>query len=328
MNKTQRLIQLMMTVNERMAFTTKELAQEFGVSERTMHRDLQELSELGMPLYTEFGPHGGYRLLKKRMLPPILFTEQEAVAMFFAFQSLQYYGALPFAAESTSALGKFYHYLPTDTKKRIDALKNRVSFWTPTRTHSSPYLEQILEASIDGLPLHITYDSKDGVTERTVQPVGIYASNGYWYFPSYCFQKDLILLFRADRLLSLERAEPEHPSKNLKDYTILDWLSRGTDHNENSSERMKLRVKLTPAGVRAYERSSGRDEHVTIHADGSGELVTEMHQSNLLYFSKFFLGMGVDAVVEEPPEMVVWIRNQLQSMLNAYNASEAQDAHE
>ncbi|BFT71501.1 hypothetical protein PAENIP36_29430 [Paenibacillus sp. P36] len=125
MNKTQRLIQLMMAVNERMAFTTKELAQEFGVSERTMHRDLQELSELGMPLYTEFGPHGGYRLLKKRMLPPILFTEQEAVAMFFAFQSLQYYGALPFAAESTSALGKFYHYLPTI--RRSELMHSRIA---------------------------------------------------------------------------------------------------------------------------------------------------------------------------------------------------------
>ncbi|MBA2939921.1 YafY family transcriptional regulator [Paenibacillus sp. CGMCC 1.16610] len=322
MNKTQRLIQLMMAVNERMAFTTKELAQEFGVSERTMHRDLQELSELGMPLYTEFGPHGGYRLLKKRMLPPILFTEQEAVAMFFAFQTLQYYGALPFAAESTSALGKFYHYLPTDTKKRIDALKNRVSFWTPTRTQSSPYLEQLLEASIDGLPLHITYASKDGATERTIQPIGIYSSNGYWYFPSYCFQKDRILLFRTDRLQSLAPAEPDHPSKDLRNFTILDWLTDGVSQKNDSSEHIRLRVKLTPAGVRAYERSNGRDEDVTIHADGSGELVSEMHQSNLLYFSKYFLSMGADAVVEEPPEMVRWIREQLQRMLHAYSTME------
>ncbi|MEW9698918.1 helix-turn-helix transcriptional regulator [Paenibacillus sp. SI8] len=59
MNKTQRLIQLMMAVNERMQFTVKEMADEFGVSERTMHHDLQELSEMGMPLYTEFGPRSG-----------------------------------------------------------------------------------------------------------------------------------------------------------------------------------------------------------------------------------------------------------------------------
>ncbi|NOU99145.1 helix-turn-helix transcriptional regulator [Paenibacillus planticolens] len=318
MNKTQRLIQLMMTVNERMRFTTKELAEEFGVSERTMHRDLQELSELGMPLYTEFGPHGGYRLLKKRMLPPILFTEQEAVAMFFAFQSLQFYGALPFASESVSALNKFYHYLPGDAKARIDALKDRVSFWTPTRTQSSPYLEQVLEASIDGLPLRMTYASKDGATDRTVQPIGIYSSNGFWYFPSYCFLKERILLFRADRILSLERAEPGHPGKDLSHYTILDWLTADLNQTAHSSELIRLRVKFTPAGIRAYERSGDMEGTITLHADGSGELLTDMHQSNLLYFSKFFLSMGADALVVEPMDMVIWIREQIQAMQRSY----------
>lgn len=105
-------------------------------------------------------------------------------------------------------------------------------------------------------------------------------------------------------------------------YTILDWLSGGVSQKNDLSEHMRLRVKLTPAGVRAYERSNGRDEDVTIHADGSGELVSEMHQSNLHYFSKYFLGMGADAIVEEPSEMVQWIREQLQRMLHAYSTME------
>lgn len=134
------------------------------------------------------------------------------------------------------------------------------------------------------------------------------------------FSKDRILLFRTDRLQSLDRAEQDHPSKDLKNYTILDWLSGGVSQKTDSSEYMNLRVKFTQGGVRAYERSNGRDEHVTIHADGSGELVTEMHRSNLRYFSQFFLGMGADAVVEEPSEMVEWIRDQLQGMLRAYGS--------
>ncbi|MDD9267706.1 helix-turn-helix transcriptional regulator [Paenibacillus sp. GCM10023248] len=316
MNKTQRLIQLMMAVNERMAFTTRELAEEFGVSERTMHRDLQELSEMGMPLYTEFGPHGGYRLLKKRMLPPILFTEQEAVAMFFAFQSLQFYGALPFAAESASALKKFYHYLPTDTRARIDALQDRVSFWTPSRTQSSPFLEQLLEASIDGAALRIAYSSKEGITERTIQPIGIYSSNGYWYVPAFCFQKDRMLLFRADRIQSLEPAGEDHPAKDLKHLTILDWLTN--DQAGLPAEPLKLRVSFTPAGVRAFERSNGMDGQLVLRDDGGGEFTTTMHPGNLKHFAQYFLSMGADARVEEPPEMVEWIRGQIASMSVAY----------
>lgn len=77
--KTQRLIELMMKVYDKKQFTVEELAQEFDVSYRTMLRYLQELSSLGVPLYSEVGKHGGYSLLnEKRMLakwektPPIL----------------------------------------------------------------------------------------------------------------------------------------------------------------------------------------------------------------------------------------------------------------
>ncbi len=83
MSKSKRLLELMMTVNRKRKFTVKELAREFGVSSRTILRDLQELSELGVPLYSEVGPHGGYQVLNERMLPPIAFTEEEAVAIFF-----------------------------------------------------------------------------------------------------------------------------------------------------------------------------------------------------------------------------------------------------
>jgi predicted DNA-binding transcriptional regulator YafY len=184
-------------------------------------------------------------------------------------------------------------------KVRIDELKDRVSFWTPTRSQGSPFLEQLLEASIDEMPLRITYASKDGTSERVVQPIGIYASNGFWYFPSYCFRKEGFLLFRADRIRSLERAESAHPSKNFKNYTIADWLLAGQER-EAGPMTMKLRVKLTPAGVRTYERSNGQDANVRLNDDGSGLLDTDMHRSNLTYFSKYFLSLGADALVEEP----------------------------
>nr|WP_275901655.1 YafY family protein [Paenibacillus sp. SYP-B3998] len=307
-----------MAVNERMQFTVKEMADEFGVSDRTMHRDLQELSELGMPLYTEFGPHGGYRLLKKRMLPPILFSEQEAVAMFFAFQSLQYYGALPFEAESTSALHKFYHYLPTDVRTKIDALKDRVSFWTPYRTQSSPFLQQLLEASIEGHPLLMSYASKEGIKQRTIQPIGIYASHGFWYLPSYCFLKEGFLLFRADRIISLEPAHSSQPSKDFRNYTIPDWLLAGAAYEGQPQPKLNLRVRLTPNGIRAYERSNGFNGALTLDKDGSGMLVADMLPDNLAYFSSYFLSLGADAIVEEPFEMVDWIREQIRAMQQAY----------
>ncbi|MDP9699151.1 putative DNA-binding transcriptional regulator YafY [Paenibacillus intestini] len=116
MHKAQRLVQLIMLVNERRTFTVQELADECGVSRRTMIRDLAELSGLGIPLYSEVGPHGGYRVLREKVLPPISFSEHEAMALFFAAQSLQNYKSLPFNNEVQSALRKFFHYLSSDLK--------------------------------------------------------------------------------------------------------------------------------------------------------------------------------------------------------------------
>ncbi|MDQ0116619.1 putative DNA-binding transcriptional regulator YafY [Paenibacillus harenae] len=92
-----------------------------SASPRGLLRDLQELSELGVPLYSEVGPHGGYQVVRERVLPPIAFTEGEAVAMFFAVHALRHYSSLPFGAESASALSKFYLHMPGDVRDRIDA---------------------------------------------------------------------------------------------------------------------------------------------------------------------------------------------------------------
>jgi predicted DNA-binding transcriptional regulator YafY len=104
-------------------------------------RDLQELSELGIPIYSIQGRGGGYELLNQRLLPPISFAEGEAIALFFVCQSLDYFSSLPFGEGADSALHKFYHYLPADVKEQIDRLKNRVMLWSPYRLMSSEFFK-------------------------------------------------------------------------------------------------------------------------------------------------------------------------------------------
>ncbi|WP_238590794.1 helix-turn-helix transcriptional regulator [Paenibacillus beijingensis] len=122
MQKSQRLVQMIMRINAKKSFTVKELADEFGLSSRTITRDLQELSELGVPIYSIQGRGGGYKLLQERLLPPISFSESEAIAMFFALQSKDYFSSVPFGEGADSALHKFYHYLPADVREQIDRL--------------------------------------------------------------------------------------------------------------------------------------------------------------------------------------------------------------
>lgn len=89
MSKAKLLFDLIMYVNAKRSFTAQEVADEFRVSVRTAHRYLTDLSEMGVPLYTEPGRTGGYRLLRGRMLPPVMFDEDEAFAVFFCVSNVE-----------------------------------------------------------------------------------------------------------------------------------------------------------------------------------------------------------------------------------------------
>ncbi|MEH6849085.1 helix-turn-helix transcriptional regulator, partial [Bacillus pseudomycoides] len=203
MSKAKRLNELIMMVNRMKRFTVGGLAQEFGVSTRTILRDLQELSEMGVPLYSEVGPHGGYQVLNERILPPIAFSEDEAVSIFFALHTLRHYISLPFDIEYESIKKKFYLNLSGDIRDTIDNMKDRVDFVSIHQQEEIPFLRQLLNAAIQQHVIIINYETNGRTSNRSIQPIGIYANEGKWYCPSYCFSKKDYRVFRCDRIQSV-----------------------------------------------------------------------------------------------------------------------------
>lgn len=314
MSKSKRLMELMMAVNRKRKFTVKELAQEFGVSSRTILRDLQELGELGVPLYSEVGPHGGYQILKERILPPIAFTEEEAVAIFFASHALRHYASLPFEMEAASALNKFYSFMPSDVRERIDQMRNRVDFFSPTRPLESPYLPVLLEAALRQKVLRVDYASREGTTSRDIQPVGIYASHGLWYCPAYCFLRGEVRLFRCDRFRSIdELAATEQPI----DLRHVDLTNRGS-HNRVSQEYISIQVELTKEGAERCMAELWPSPKLHLRSDGTGLLEGPVPKNDLDFFAAFFIGLGVAAKVLQPLELIERIRTKLSDMTAHY----------
>lgn len=313
MKKAQRLIQLMMIVNERKRFTIREIQDELGVSRRTVIRDLMELGELGVPLYSEVGAAGGYRVLKGKMLPPISFTEHEAAALFFASQSLKRYVSLPFKEEAQSALQKFYHYLPGEIKARMDRLQDRLLFWVPPRNREAPHLRGLLEASLDQRVAIIRYGDEDAAEERSIQPIGIYAMNGLWYCPAYCFKAEAFRMFRADRVHAIRLDPDQSKRKNLDGETIERWTMRTEE-----ADGLELRVRLTKEGAKRAQTDPWLAEGLTIQADGTGHVRMSMPRSYLEWAAGFILGFGTEAIVEEPFELRQEIKKLLDRLTPEY----------
>ncbi|MGO4546107.1 helix-turn-helix transcriptional regulator [Paenibacillus sp. 2TAB23] len=312
MQKSQRLIQLMMIVNARRSFTVQELADEFGISTRTITRDLLELSELGVPVYSVQGRGGGYRLLQERLLPPISFTESEAVAMFFAGQSLDYFSSLPFGEGASSALHKFYHYLPADMKEHIDQLRNRIALYSPYREMSPIILQTLLQAIMNRSVVSVSYRSGNGVSLRDIQPIGLYASSGYWYCPAYCFMRDEIRQFRADRMISVEMNPNVESREEIEQLTLLD------KPNKQLLEQTLLQLELTQQGVWQLETNTRFAPFISRNEDGSGTAAVPIVLEDLPFYIELIWSLGVKAKIVAPAEGVASMTQKIRNMQELY----------
>jgi predicted DNA-binding transcriptional regulator YafY len=314
MSKVQRLIELMMTVNARRKFTARELAEEFGVSYRTILRDLDELSAIGVPLYSEVGADGGYYVLNERMLPPVLLRESEAVALYFAFQSLKFFGSLPFETETGYVLKKFYQNLSPDAKVRIDTMKDRIVFWSPNRVQPADYLEIILNAAVEQSALSIHYDSWQGVRERIIQPIGLYSYNGFWYCPAYCFLRKDVRLFRADRIKKAVKTETE--MQDLVYRSVMDWIELS---EKEIAEPITFSVELTKEGVRRAMSELDLERIVNERENGTGWIKAEIPKSELYYFVDLIWIFGNEAFILEPSEAITYMKQRLKVLTEKYN---------
>ncbi|WP_068613086.1 helix-turn-helix transcriptional regulator [Paenibacillus tuaregi] len=320
MGKSRRLIELMMAVNRKRRFTVKELAEEFGVSTRTMLRDLQELSGMGVPLYSQVGAGGGYQVLTERTLPPISFTENEAFSIFFASHALRHFSSLPFEASAESALRKFYRYLSDDVKSQIDEMRHRIDFFTHTRPERAGYLEILLQASIRKLPVTINYGNPEyGTSERTIQPIGIYAHEGYWFCPAYCYLRKAFRLFRVDRIGSAVWANVEavSPTVDVAEVDLTNW----GPHFYSKQESVDVKVKLTAKGIELFRNKGWIFPWGEIHRseDGTGILQLEIFPTEIRFFAEYFFSFGAEAVVIQPEELREAVRRKLVRALEEYN---------
>ncbi|MDQ0227256.1 helix-turn-helix transcriptional regulator [Metabacillus niabensis] len=309
MSKAKKLFDLIMYVNTKRSFTAQDVAYEFNISVRTAHRYLAELSDMGIPIYTEHGRNGGYRTLTNRTLPPIIFEENEAFAIFFAFRLLNYYESLPFKINIDSVSRKLYASLPDDTKGKIDRLKSVLLFWNQKKSVPSPYLTEIIEASIENHIVLIEYQSKSENKMKEVKPIGIYATNGFWYMPAYDMEYKMIRLFRVDRIVSLEDTKRVfNVATDLEN-----WLT-----SYAVKKPVRLYVKLTREGIRQCRSESWLEPEIVSTEDENGYIDMDVDLSDIPFISKYFFRLGTDAKVIEPNEVIDYIKQRARNLISHY----------
>jgi predicted DNA-binding transcriptional regulator YafY len=202
-----------------------ELADRLEVDQRTVRRYVKSLQELGVPVESEAGRYGGYRLRPGYKLPPMMFNEEEALALILGLLAARRSGMLDAAPAVEGALAKIDRVLPDRLRGRVQALQGAVAF-TPIRTietGSNPaMLLTVGAAAQDSRRVWLRYRAGEDVTEREIDPYGVVHHRGRWYAVGWCHLRQDVRMFRFDRMLTVE--ERDDTFMKPLDFNCVDYV--------------------------------------------------------------------------------------------------------
>lgn len=172
MRRTERLFALAEHLRaRRTGVTAEELAERFGVTVRTLYRDLASLKVAHLPLQAERGRGGGYALDRAYTLPPVNFSAREAAVLISAGEFLTRMRVLPFAATLARAVDKVRGALDASAQRRLSTLMQTVQFiGVPARPCAPGVQEAVEQAWFERSSIRIVYHkANDTQSERTVR---------------------------------------------------------------------------------------------------------------------------------------------------------------
>ena len=320
MNRTDRLVAMVMHLQGRRVVRAEELAQRFEISLRTVYRDVAALNEAGVPIVGEAGV--GYNLVRGYNLPPIMLTADEASALVVGAQLVRQFGDASLVEPMTSAIDKLRAVLPRDRQEHVDRLaRQTVISNRPGRVATDPSAQPWLAAVQRGVAqrrvLRITYRARiaDAPTTRDIEPLGVVFYCGAWYLVAWCRLRKDYRHFRVDRIQQLDplpETFPTHPEFSLKDHLISE-----TRREETTPARIWL-------SDRVIDRARGESWATLIQEcrrDGGAEFT--LFTFSLDWLARWLLAFGTHAEALEPPELRERVCEQVQAILRRYGVNEA-----
>ena len=210
-----RLVAILTHLQTKRYLTVNDIAEKFGVSSRTIYRDLIVLEKAGVPIFNDRTK--GYSIIEGYRLPPIMFSDDETNALITAEQLILKNRDNSLIKNYTQALNKIKSVLKYTTKDKVELLSKRLSFGRNLKMEiTSNYLSAIQTALINYKPLEINYISVNNIkTTRIIEPLALYISQENWVLIAWCRLRKQYRDFRLDRINKLDLLSETFPPRDF-----------------------------------------------------------------------------------------------------------------
>ena len=213
MTRLIRLTTILLHLQSKRVITAQELAERFGITQRTVYRDIRALEEAGVPIAGEAGK--GYSLVDGYRVPPVMFTEQEINALLTAQQFFQKNADKSAYKDLVNVVTKIKAIIRYSEKEKAEKLEDRLYIFSNDQNNETNLLSTIQLAITNCRALKIKYHASytDAITDRFIEPLGVYLYKGNWIMIAHCRLRNELRDFRIDRILNLTTTSDTFPDR-------------------------------------------------------------------------------------------------------------------
>lgn len=199
------------------------LAEEFGVTRRTIERDLAALRNAGVPLYGQPGRGGGSGSIARPTRTMAVFDDAEIVALVIAAHLA---ADAPFSAAGRTAIDKLLDLLDEPRRVAVDSLRDRFRVAAPDSRSVPPRVRSVLEDAVRAQTVvRIAFTDRNGVrTTRSVEPVGFYSAQGTWSLVAWCRLREGGRLFHLSQIARTTATRQRFEPRDIDQ--LLGWVPR------------------------------------------------------------------------------------------------------
>lgn len=304
-----RIVAILIQLQTKRIIRAQELAERFGVSTRTIYRDIKTLENCGVPIAGEAGT--GYSIMEGYKLPPVMFTREEAASFIAAEKVMPHFTDKSLGSSFNSALAKIKSVLRWSEKDLIDILDSSmlVQRRNPAFAESVPnVLETLMNGIVNKKQVLVNYQSLEAESsaERTIEPVGVYHEHHFWYIVAYCHLRQDYRNFRSDRIsyIRLLDNDFERIHQSL-DYYLKKDCKQGQD-------LVRIRVDRKTAKYLKNSRTYyGFIEEIEQEDKIEMQFMTWTKDD---YFARWYLSFGDKAEIIEPASLKESVRQLMDNI--------------
>jgi predicted DNA-binding transcriptional regulator YafY len=300
---TARVLTVLELLQAQGRMTGAALAARLEVDIRTVRHYIETLQDLGIPVEAERGRYGAYRLRPGFKLPPLIFTEDEALALTLSLLLARQSGLATAAPAVAGVLAKVERVLPATTRDRVQAMERTVIFASGASRVTPPAATvAALSAAVQaGQAVRLRYRSRGQETERAFDPYGIVEYWGYWYTIGYCHLREGERLFRLDRIVEI--APLDATFTRPPDFDPLAAVGQALTALPNA---WQMEVWLGMPLEDAVRRIGQPRENFEEVADG---VILRTGVEDLRETARHLAGLGVSLAIHRPPELRAALRD-------------------